>query len=123
MKYGTESIDAVSLDNSSADLQKLEDPKAVSMVQPRNIEELRQKIGLFDGVNLVWSCPASTLISEEHLVDNVRSSGSRGVGTETPSPLPTDGMSPYPEGGGPPSLFKKPKRRKKKRSSSSIPHD
>ncbi|GMG98508.1 hypothetical protein Nepgr_000348 [Nepenthes gracilis] len=49
------------------------------------------------GVSVINDCllqndnPASALISEEHLVDDVGISGSKGFGTETPSPLPVDG--------------------------------
>ncbi|GMH04744.1 hypothetical protein Nepgr_006584 [Nepenthes gracilis] len=52
----------------------------------------------------------STLISEEHLVVDMGISGNRGVGIETPSPLPADDMSPSSKGGGPPSFFKNSKR-------------
>ncbi|GMH29354.1 hypothetical protein Nepgr_031197 [Nepenthes gracilis] len=65
---------------------------------------------------------ASARISKEHLVDDVGISGSRGVGTITPSPLPVDGMSPSSECGGSTSFLKKPKRCKKKYSPSSLPH-
>ncbi|GMH09747.1 hypothetical protein Nepgr_011588 [Nepenthes gracilis] len=64
---------------------------------------------------------ASALITEENLVDTVGIIGSKRFGTEFPSPLPADGLSPSSEGGGPKSSLKKSKRCKKKRSLSSIP--
>ncbi|GMH22851.1 hypothetical protein Nepgr_024694 [Nepenthes gracilis] len=66
--------------------------------------------------------PTLALISEEHLVVEVGFSCNRGVGTETPSPLPVIGMSPFSEGGGPPSFLNKSKRCNKKCSSSSFSH-
>ncbi|GMH02065.1 hypothetical protein Nepgr_003904 [Nepenthes gracilis] len=71
----------------------------------RNIEELRKKLGASKPRVLEVSYNYGTIIRlrlfiyEEHSVDDVGISGSKGFGTETSSPLPIDNMSPYTEGG------------------------